>query len=298
MYHFIRSKTELPNTTLPVKHFRRQLKYLKEKYPIITLGDVINGKHGCVLTFDDGIKDHYTNAFPILKKEEIPGVFFPMTECLQHKKVLSVQKAQFLLAKLHYNEFVVWWNEIAPDEFKIDFSKIKESSGYPFDDEKTKKIKTFLSKTPNEKKDPILSVMFKTVFGKESAFAKKLYMNSNEIKDMVSAGMEFGIHTHTHPCLRKLTEDSQRCEIEQSKRYLERITGNPVSSIAYPYGGNNQTTIKILKLLGIKVGLIAGGGINTGKLDLFRLKRCDTKEIENWVKNKLDITSDGLQNVR
>ncbi|MGD1005369.1 MAG: polysaccharide deacetylase family protein [Methanoregulaceae archaeon] len=281
MYHFIRPKTELPYTTLPVENFRRQLKYLKMKYPIITLGDVIDGKHGCVLTFDDGIKDHYTNVFPILKKEEIPGVFFPMTACLQHKNVLPVQKGQCLRAKLHNNEFVLQWNEIAPDECKIDLSKIKESLGYPDDDKKTNKIKTFLSKIPNEKKDPILSIMFKTLFGKESAFAKKLYMNSNEIKDMVNAGMEFGIHTHTHPCLRKLTEDSQRREIEQSKRYLERITGKPVSSIAYPYGKYNPTTIKILKLLGIKVGLKAKGGINTGKLDLFRLKRCDTNKIEN-----------------
>jgi peptidoglycan/xylan/chitin deacetylase (PgdA/CDA1 family) len=277
MYHYIRSKNKLPYKTLPVENFRRQIKNLKKIYPIITLGDVIDGKYGCVLTFDDGIKDHFTNAFPILKKEEIPGVFFPMTESLQHEKVLSVQKGQYLLAKLHANEFVIRWNKIA-DGAKIDLSKIENSSGYPDDDKKTNKIKTFLSNTPNEIKDPILSLMFKTAFGKESEIAKELYMNSNEIKEMV-AGMEFGIHTHTHPCLKNLNEYSQRLEIEQSKKYLEEITGSPVSSIAYPYGGNNLTTIKILKLLGIKVGLIAKGGINTGKLDLFRLNRCDTNKI-------------------
>ena len=72
--------------------FEKQLVYLKRHYHLITLDQFIdallNGfdrlpkKHGrrfVVVTFDDGYKDNFTNAYPLLKKYEVPATFYVST---------------------------------------------------------------------------------------------------------------------------------------------------------------------------------------------------------------------------
>ena len=68
--------------------FENQIIYLKKYYTIISgdqLADIlIHGnafpENSCLITFDDGWLDNYTNAFPILKKHEVPAVIFISTD--------------------------------------------------------------------------------------------------------------------------------------------------------------------------------------------------------------------------
>jgi peptidoglycan/xylan/chitin deacetylase (PgdA/CDA1 family) len=59
-------------------------------------------------------------------------------------------------------------------------------------------------------------------------------------------GIEIGSHTVSHVSLASLPEAEQREEVVHSQAILEEITGKPVLSLAYPYGGrgdfNNETT--------------------------------------------------------
>ena len=65
--------------------FEKQMEYLKNKeYQVISLtklveileSDELIPKKTVVLTFDDGYKDNYINAFPILKKYNFPATIF------------------------------------------------------------------------------------------------------------------------------------------------------------------------------------------------------------------------------
>ena len=50
------------------------------------------------------------------------------------------------------------------------------------------------------------------------------------------AGMELGAHSVSHPDLRKLEDSALAEEIGGSKAAVERITGQPCRTFAYPYG--------------------------------------------------------------
>jgi peptidoglycan/xylan/chitin deacetylase (PgdA/CDA1 family) len=86
MYHSI-AKNDIYFTVQP-EEFEKQMAYLKENlYQVITLDALVQAilikkdlsKKLIILTFDDGFKDNYTYALPILKKNNFPATFFLVT---------------------------------------------------------------------------------------------------------------------------------------------------------------------------------------------------------------------------
>ena len=86
MYHYINSEEPLRSRLgVSPKSFERQMRFLREhKYNIVSLEeltDLIKNKKKIpsktiVITFDDGYLDNYTNAYPVLKKYNIPATIF------------------------------------------------------------------------------------------------------------------------------------------------------------------------------------------------------------------------------
>lgn len=89
MYHrVIKAETEkgVHGTYVTVEQFEEQMKYLKKKgYETVTFKDLLNNRYKqrfdkdkkwIMLTFDDGYKDNYENAFPILKKYQFKGIIY------------------------------------------------------------------------------------------------------------------------------------------------------------------------------------------------------------------------------
>jgi peptidoglycan/xylan/chitin deacetylase (PgdA/CDA1 family) len=77
--------------------FEKHIAYLKEKYSVITFDEMIRWKQGllvfdktpCVVTLDDGWRDNYTNAYPILKQYKCPATIFVITNEIGSDNMLS-----------------------------------------------------------------------------------------------------------------------------------------------------------------------------------------------------------------
>lgn len=88
------------------------------------------------------------------------------------------------------------------------------------------------------------------------------YLNSNLLgtedclkKEDVKAlfkGHEVAVHSANHPNLVLLSKTEVMCEIVEDKKELERLTGNLVRGMAYPFGNYNDTVIDAIKGLGIE----------------------------------------------
>jgi peptidoglycan/xylan/chitin deacetylase (PgdA/CDA1 family) len=70
----------------------------------------------------------------------------------------------------------------------------------------------------------------------------------------LSADMEIGAHTMTHPILTKVGDDIAKKEIGDSKSYLEKISGKTIVSFCYPAGCYNKKHKTMLKKAGFKLG--------------------------------------------
>ena len=71
-------------------------------------------------------------------------------------------------------------------------------------------------------------------------FSGNPHLTKNDIRSLADMGFEIGSHSHTHAYLPFLDNRSVRSELATSKEVLEDITGKPVTSLSFPYGGWNR----------------------------------------------------------
>lgn len=87
MYHSVNppASYNMPMLTVSPRTFEKQMRFLREhNYNVITLealANLIRGKKRIpsktlTITLDDGYRDSYTHAFPILKKYQMPATIF------------------------------------------------------------------------------------------------------------------------------------------------------------------------------------------------------------------------------
>lgn len=60
-------------------------------------------------------------------------------------------------------------------------------------------------------------------------------MTDEELRDLHAAGVELGAHTVTHPNMEELGYDDCLREMSESRDYLQELTGERVSTFAYPF---------------------------------------------------------------
>ncbi|MEK7288213.1 MAG: polysaccharide deacetylase family protein [Elusimicrobiota bacterium] len=96
-------------------------------------------------------------------------------------------------------------------------------------------------------------------------------MNSDQIKELVRAGMEIGSHTSNHHRLGGLSREEARLEIEDSKKRLEELTGEPMVSFAFPYGNGEDDPGLVEAVFGAGHRWVIG--IHAGIWDHRRLRR-------------------------
>lgn len=88
MYHRVSDDGEKPDITVSTGNFERHMSYLTENFKVVPVDEVVDGyingrkweQDIAAVTFDDGFKDNYTDAYPILKRYRIPATIFVVTD--------------------------------------------------------------------------------------------------------------------------------------------------------------------------------------------------------------------------
>jgi len=279
MYHYVQNNSSMK--CLKVDAFRKQVRYLKKKYKIMTLSELLRyeGKERtCVLTFDDGLKDSITNILPILEEEGIKGVFFIPAILMQKRIVLNVQKRHLLLSKISTKKFVDEINQELPLELKIKRTPIKDNDY--LDDLLTANLKWTLDHLDYEIVNPIITSIFKRYFKNEAKIAEKLYLSKADIKLMSSKGMEIGTHGFLHKPLGGLYYKDQEAEISKSVGILKKIIGGKPLYMSYPSGSYNPLTIKLLEKYKFAGAVTINKHLNKTPFNKFELGRYDCIDLK------------------
>jgi len=220
-----------------------------------------------MLTFDDGYRDNYDLAFPILKRHGATATFFITTGFLD-------------------NPHLAWWDEIAWMVRTSRRSQILANQwigeDVPFDEpDRCSAIQRLISvyKQLDGEETPhyVEHLAEATGSGRASqADVSDLWMTWDMVRDMRRAGMSIGGHTVTHPVLSSLDAAGQDREIGECKRRIEEELGETIDTFSYPVGSRDAFdahTRTALKRHGFRWAFSYYGGYTPARSDDFNVPR-------------------------
>jgi len=252
-YHYIRPNKELDLFSrllgINIQEFQNHISMLKKNYEILDLNDLLDffknkkstkfQKIGMLLTFDDGLSDHY-EAAKILHQNSICGTFFIPTCIIDEKLPANPIIIHYVIAKFGISTFINEFNSIKNNfnlpkgDFELHFS--------PGDDiwKIISEIKTIFKYTLDYSLSrQILLQIYEKLFLPEFPNAMEImHLTKDQISDMIQMGHSVGTHSHTHISLhgQNYPKNIFEKEIIYPKNYLESHFGTSVLSMSYPFG--------------------------------------------------------------
>ncbi|MFN6943612.1 MAG: polysaccharide deacetylase family protein [Cytophagaceae bacterium] len=190
------------------KSFEKDLDYLLKYFEPLNLSSLLDSintdrplkKNTFLLSFDDGLKEFYNVAAPILKRKGVPAVCFLNSDFLDNKDLFFRYKASLLIEKLKSERSV---KKVA------NFLKEKEFS--IVDLKQYILCVDYNSRAVLDELAQILEVNFNEYLEKE-----KPYMDSGQVKGLIKQGFYFGAHSVDHPMFCEISEEAQLWQIQSS----------------------------------------------------------------------------------
>ena len=258
MYHDIRDheRTEFGRryrsrynlkSFIGTEEFRGQLDFIKNESDIITsaqlleMDDADTGKYS-VVTFDDGLRDHY-DTLNLLIKKNVRGTFLIPVKAVTDGIAIHSHKIQFIMAASKEKEIAEFLEEefLEEDLSKYKISRFKSNWWSPEMVFITNLLRGHAlgHQTTNH-------LFSKYVTEDEKGFCEQLYMSKDNVREMVEADMEIGGHGNFSDDLLTLPAAAVKDDIEASLEFVQESYGLH-RFFSYPNGGYNKTIKDCMK---------------------------------------------------
>lgn len=250
------------------------ISFLKRRFRFATLEEAVRLASGSalrgnrvLLTFDDGYRDNYTLAFPVLRSHGISAAFFLPTAFVGTGNLPWWDAIAFVVKKSRKRQFQLPYPQAANFDLEAEGAER----------EVVRVLELFKKPVMTDPERFISTLEQVCEVRRPSGQTERLFLNWEEAREMQRHAMEFGSHTHTHPILSKLPLREQQDEVLRSRQILERELDWPVDTFAYPVGlpGTfSDSTVEALKHSGYRAAFSFYGGLNLPhQTDAFDLKR-------------------------
>ena len=242
-YHYIREDFSAKYQSifgLTSEQFRKQLEELSKHGDFISGDELLRHrdrafeKNYILITFDDGLKEQFKLAKPILDEMGIPAIFFINTENFEEKKVSLVHKIHLVRSRLSSNEIL---HELKKQEVTTLTEKEKSLAlfHYNYDGEQTAILKYLLNfKMSLPAQEAFISPLFDLLF-EEQKMVSELYFDNKMLLDLNSTN-SLGSHSHRHLPLGQLPKEELLKELKKTQTFFLKHFGRTSEIISYPYG--------------------------------------------------------------
>jgi sugar transferase (PEP-CTERM/EpsH1 system associated) len=265
--------------------FERQMATLASEYSPVSLAQAISGLRGekalpdraVLVTFDDGYRDNYLYAYPILKKYGIPATIFVATQHID-------------------TGLPFWWDWFSEGFLKLarfggkeDLDQILEkvssaqatnipvpSDGFnafrTFTDALVRRVRN-LPLQPRQNVFGLLQEMLQRL--DISLGEERIILSWEEIREMQANGIEIGSHSDSHIFMDESDPNIIMQNLKTSYERIREMTGRQPTAISYPGGRIAPGQEELVREIGFLAGAMVQPGPNRIGCDLYLLKRLD-----------------------
>jgi peptidoglycan/xylan/chitin deacetylase (PgdA/CDA1 family) len=269
-YHRVNNDNDPFFPAISTALFEAEMKFLHKNYLVVSLTELLQRLAGkstepvLAITFDDGYRDNYQHAFPILQRYDLPATIFLTTGNMDTGEPPWFEQLAFAVKKTS-REFVdmdatgrIWLR--TPAE-RLD------ANG---------RIFSVLRRLPDsDRRELVATVLGQlAVAGRGERHGKMLRWD--EARLMSTRGITFGGHTVTHPFLSRLTSDGFRWEVSECKRRVEEELQVPADYFSYPNGREEDfgfANKALVREAGYRAAVTTIWGVNDSSTDPFELRR-------------------------
>ncbi len=305
-YHYIRQKNNLFPRLIGVSfdNFKTQINYFQDSFQIINLKNIQDFykknfimKNGMLITFDDGLSDHFDTA-KFLSDKKISGVFFINTCIFSDKLPPNPTIIHYAIAKHGIESFLKEYDQILQElhisdsSSKISFIRgksnifttidnIKNLFKYKFDSVISRKI--------------LLELYNRLLLNYDSEILSKMHLTESQVKEMLEMGHSVGTHTHNHVSINNsINSRTIQHEFNYPKQIFEKIFETSIDSFSYPFGepndclsleqlSNYQNPYRLIFTVNHKFNTIDTSPYQLGRYEIS--KRDTIEKLENNFKN-------------
>lgn len=236
MYHRILQEPLLPG--IPPEIFAQHLEYLKRHFRVIPIAQMVEElktdslqPYSVAITFDDGHSDFFQNAWPLLKKFNLPASIYVTTGFIDQQHWLWPDLLRYLLMttkattveianvgnlSLVDDQLLTTWNTLGDFCLSLD----------------TDARASFLHQLGHQ-----LGVVIPSQ--PQAPFAPLTW---HQLREMQKEGLDIGSHSVSHPILSALSEPELKYELLYSQQRIFEEIGEKPKGICYPNGMARDTS--------------------------------------------------------
>ena len=204
------------------------IQWISVRFRIVSLGTVVDSVRArrpadreVALTFDDGLRCHLEQAYPVLKRYNVPATMFVCPGLVESGRWLWNHEARARLKRLE---------AAALAELSLNWGcsgqSVEDVVGWM-------KSLTLARRTEVEDEIRLATRAFQPTPGERARFDP---MSWKDLDCLDSTLVTIGSHTLLHPILPMLDDRTLESELVDSRAWLERRLSRPVDLFCYPNG--------------------------------------------------------------
>ena len=272
MMHKINDLFDPLPLTLSPERFARMIEEIQRSSEIVPLDRATEaaasdvGGLSFVMTFDDGYRDNYEQALPILERYRVPATIYISVDHVDGRR--SFWYETLISAITDTKQQHLDLSDLKLGSFSLEgrASRIRAIT----------ELNQTLKQYDTETRERLVAQVAELLGADEASGSSMLSWEM--VREMGSKGVSIGSHTMSHPILSRESRERVRLELRDSKARLEAELQGPVEAFAYPNGRSedfNGMVVEEAKEAGYSSAVTTMPGINTAGTDRFMLRRIE-----------------------
>jgi len=281
-----------PGMYMLEKSFAAHVAYLREHFTILSLDELLDlwrtnqfksDRSYCVITFDDGWRDNYQFAFPILRKYAVPATIFLATDFIGTTRwfwpdrmmlVLERARAQTSGPTTRDEVSALLADTVGVRQSAADGNFMSVKSGMPIDSgaiiELCKEVAVDEIENLIDRLGRVLCL---------DGPSERVLLDWTEVREMAAQGVSFGSHSCSHRILTNIPLSEVGRELIESRNAMLAQGVTPSSAFCYPNGNFNPGIQKLVGESGYRAAVGCEIGLEGDRPDdLYALKRVSLHE--------------------